>query len=215
MIAAGKTRAQRPGILRTLLLAAAVLFVARLVPVALNLLRQGVPATRLSFALGPPALHWVLVTLVFVPGFLLAERGSASRGRAVPYTVLILVGSALVEALIVPLGGWVFMRPFRHLPAVFLDTAMRVALAAFVLAGHREQLEAVQAVQALETRRNEMMGRLAASRLQATRARVQPEAFIAELRAMRAAYLEEPATAEAGLEALITRLRAASRSAPP
>ena len=60
-----------------------------------------------------------------------------------------------------------------------------------------------------------MTARLAASRLTAAQARVQPEVLIAELRAIRVSYLLEPASAEAGLEALITRLRAASRSAVP
>jgi hypothetical protein len=201
--------------LRILLLAAGVLLIARLVPAALNLLTQGVPASGLAARLAPWGLHWLLMTLVFVPGFLLAERVSTSRGRALPYALVVIAGSVLVEALIVPLAEWVFMRPFQHKLGAFLDATMRIGLAAFVFAGHREQLEAVQVVQALESRRNEMMGRLAASRLQAARARVQPEAFIAELRAIRVSYVVDPAFAEAGLEALITRLRAASRSAVP
>ena len=49
----------------------------------------------------------------------------------------------------------------------------------------------------LETRRTEMMARLAESRLQTARARVQPEAFIEELRALRGQYLDGAAAAEA------------------
>jgi hypothetical protein len=201
--------------LRILLLAAGVLFIARIVPAALNHLYQGVPASRVPLVLGPWAFHWILVTLVLVPGFLLAQRASASRGRAVPYTLVVLAGSALIEALMVPLASWIFMRPFPHRPMILIDTTMRMGLAAFVFAAYREQREAVEVVQTLETRRNEMMGRLAASRLQTARARVQPEAFIEELQAIRASYVLNPATAEVGLEALITRLRAASRSAVP
>jgi hypothetical protein len=214
MIAMRKKQAP-PGTLRVLLLAAAVLFVARLVPTALHQLSGRVPLRQLSFALAPWAIHWILVTLVFVPGFLLAERASTSRGRAVPFTVLVLLGSALVEALAVPLCNWLFMREFRHQLGMYLDVVMRMGLAAFVYAGHREQMEAVQAVQAVERRRNEMIGHLAAARLEAARARVHPEGFITELRAIRATYLEDLVTASAGLEALITRLRAASRSAAP
>jgi len=201
--------------LRILLLAAAVLFIARIVAAAFGQLQRGIPASSLPIVLGPWAFHWILVTVVLVPGFLLAERASASRGRAVPYTLVVLAGSAIVEALMVPLASWMFMRPFRHLPMMLLDTTMRMGLAAFVFAGYREQREAVEAVQSLETRRNEMMGRLAASRLQTARARVRPEAFIAELRAIRNAYVEDPGSAGVGLEALITRLRAASRSSMP
>jgi hypothetical protein len=128
---------------------------------------------------------------------------------------VVLVGSLLVEALMVSLASWLFMRPFQYQPVGVLDVTMRMGLAAFVFAGYREQRQAVEVVQTLETRRNEMMGRLAASRLSAARVRVQPEVFIAELRAIRASYVEDPRTAEVGLEALITRLRAASLSALP
>jgi hypothetical protein len=51
--------------------------------------------------------------------------------------------------------------------------------------------------------------------VEAARARVQPEAFIAELRGLRGTYVENLEMAGAGLEALIVRLRAASRSADP
>lgn len=201
--------------LRILLLAAGVLSIAQIGSIVLAKLHSGVPASRLPLLLAPWALHWLLVLLALVPGLLLAERASASRGRAVPYTLVVLAGSALVEALTIPLIGWIFARHLEHSPMILLDTTMRMGLAAFVFAAYREQREAVEAVQALETRRNEMTARLAASRLSAARARVQPEVFIAELRAIRASYVVDPASAEAGLEALITRLRAASRSAVP
>jgi threonine/homoserine/homoserine lactone efflux protein len=161
------------------------------------------------------AFHWLLVIGALVPGLLLAERASASRGRAVPYAIVVLAGSALVDALMIPLAAWIFDRHLQHSPLIIIDTTMRMGLAAFVFAAYREQREAVETVQALETKRNEMTARLAASRLSAARARVQPEVFIAELRAIRAAYVRDPAAAEVGLEALITRLRAASRSAVP
>jgi len=201
--------------LRVLLLAAGVLFIARVVPNAFTMLQNGLPVGRIPLRLAPWAFHWLLVTLVFVPGFLFAERASASRSRTAPYAVVVLVGSLLVEALMVSLASWLFMRPFQYQPVGVLDVTMRMGLAAFVFAGYREQRQAVEVVQTLETRRNEMMGRLAASRLSAARVRVQPEVFIAELRAIRDSYVEDPRTAEVGLEALITRLRAASLSALP
>jgi hypothetical protein len=128
-----------------------------------------------------------------------------------------------VAALFFPLLDWlgpsVPLKPLsvRLPPQVlpFLDCLPEMGLLAFMYARHRERLEAAQAIQALETRRNEMMARLAASRLEAARARVQPEAFIAELRALRASYVDDPAAGGASLEALIARLRAATRSPAP
>jgi hypothetical protein len=197
----------------------AVLFLGLVVDRAGMKLLLGVPLARLPVQLIPPMLIWSLTLFVFVPGFLLAERGAISRGRAGPYTVVVLVGCALVTALIFPLGDWLGLKPpGSSAPPrfpVFLMVLLRMGLAAFVYAGLRERLEAAQALQALESRRNETMGRIAASRLEAARTRVQPEAFIAELRALRGTYVEDPANGGAGLEALITRLRAATRSPGP
>jgi hypothetical protein len=128
---------------------------------------------------------------------------------------VVLTGPVVVEALMVVLASWIFMRPFHFQIVGVIDVTMRMGLAAFVFAGYREQRQSVEVVQTLETRRNEMMGRLAASRLSAARARVRPESFIAELRVIRSSYVEDPGTAEVGLESLISRLRAASRSVVP
>jgi hypothetical protein len=207
---------------RSLLLMGGVLFLVHVAFGAGRKLMNGVPLAQLPIHLALPAILWTLVVLVFVPGFLLAERAASSRGRAGPYTVVVLVGCALVAALFLPTLSLLGCPTPGPSPrgssvavqlAVFLDILLRMGLAAFIYAGHRERLEAAQALQGLETRRNEMMGRLAASRLEAARARVQPEAFIAELRALRGTYVEDPAVGGAGLEALITRLRAVSRSA--
>lgn len=207
----------------TLLLMGAALVVVKLsfgVPVRLM---SGVPLRKILVSLTRPAIVEILVVLVLVPGFLLAERAARSRGRRGPYTAAVLLGAALVAALIFPLLGW--LGPSVPLPRVsvplppqvlpFLDFLPEMGLVAFLYARHRERLEAAQAIQALETRRDEMMGRLAASRLEAARARVQPETFIAELRVLRAAYVEEPASGETGLDALIAHLRAATRSSAP
>jgi len=184
----------------------------------------GVPVSQLPFHLVPWALLWLFAVLVFVPGFLLAERAAITRGRAVPYALVVLVGSVLVGALIFPLVDWLGLPAQALVPpgslaprpvTPFLAVLLRVGLAAFMYVFHRERLEEAQAIQALETRRNEMMGRIASSRLAAARARVQPEAFIAELRALRGTYVEDPAAGVAGLEALIARLRAATASAAP
>lgn len=203
----------------SLLLMGAVLFLVLVGERAGMKLLNGVPLARLPVHLIPSALTWSLALLVFVPGFLVAERAGISRGRAGPYTFVVLVGSALVTAVIFPLVDWLGVAPPGSRPpphfAIFLMILLRMGLAAFVFAGLRERLDAAQAIQVLETRRNEMMGRLAASRLEAARARVQPESFIAELRAIRTTSLEGPAAAEAGLEALIVRLRSASRGAAP
>ncbi len=91
----------------------------------------------------------------------------------------------------------------------------RIGLAAIVYGSHRQALAAAQASRQLETRRTQMVARLAESRLRTTRARVQPEAFIEELRALRSHYFDEPASAEATLEAMFVRLRAASRGVAP
>jgi hypothetical protein len=213
---------RQTGNLRALLLMGGVLFLVHVAFKAGRKLMNGVPLPQLPFQLIPPATLWILVVLVFVPGFLLVERAASSRGRAGPYTVVVLIGCALVAALFLPtlsLLGFptpgALSSPHSSVPLqlqVFLDVLLRMGLAAFIYAGYSERLEAAQALQALETRRNEMMGRLAASRLEAARTRVQPEAFIAELHALRDAYAEDPVAGGAGLEALITRLRAASQS---
>jgi hypothetical protein len=203
---------------RRLLLMGAVLVLGLLGNVAGMQLLRGMPLAQLPVRLVSPTLLWTLALLVFVPGFLLAERVARSRGRAVPYTVVVLVGVPLVTALVFPLVEGLGLAPPGAKPPrlpVFLMVLMPMGLAAFVYAGLRERLEAAQALQALETRRNEVMGRLATSRLEAARTRVRPETFIAELRALRATYVEDPAAGGAGLEDLITRLRAVSQSTVP
>ena len=226
MTTARQSRTSAPGTLRSLLLTGGLLFIVFVVERAGRKLMGGVPLAQLPVSLTPWAILWILTGLVFIPGFLLAERAATSRGRAVPFTVLVLLGSVLVGA-IAPLlvEGWLgFPVPQVGPPGSpdYLRTLMpiyvvlvRMGLVALIYAGHRERLDAAQAIQALETRRDEMMGRLAASRLEAARARVQPEAFIAELRALRSNYLEDSASAGTRLDALITRLRVASRSAAP
>jgi hypothetical protein len=209
--------------LRSLLSMGAALLRVLVASRAGMMLLNGVPPARLPLQLIRPALAYGVALLVFVPGFLLAERAAISRGRAGPYTFVVLVGAVLVAVLIVSLAHWLGLAPpgasmpppFPVFFGTFLMILMPMGLSAFVYAGLRERLEAAQALQALETRRNEMMGRLAASRLAAARARVRPEEFIAELRALRGTYVEDPAAGGAGLEALITRLRAASQGAPP
>ena len=210
-----QSRTSAPGNVPSLLLMGAVLVIVLVGFKAGRKLLLGVPLAQLPFQLAPWALLCILAVLVFVPGFLLAERAAIFRGRAGPYTLVALVGCALVAVLHFPSLEWLGVPA----PAVvapqfrtFLEVLPRMGLAAFVYASHRERLQAAQALQALETRRNEMTGRLAASRLEAARARVQPEAFIAELRALRETYVDDPAAGGTGLEALITRLRTASRS---
>ena len=225
MTTARQGRTSASGTLRSLLLTGALLFIVFVGERAGRKLIDGVPLAQLPTSLTPWAILWILTGLVFIPGFLLAERAANSWGRAVPFTVLVVVGSLLVTAIVpFPVVHWLgYPAPVgppgsgayfaELLPLRIL--LMRMGLVAVVYACHRERLEATQASQALETRRNEMMGRLAASRLEAARARVQPEAFIAELRALRGTYVEDPAAGGAGLEALIARLRAATRSPAP
>jgi hypothetical protein len=184
-------------------------------------LLTGVPLRKIPGSLTRGAIVEILIVLVLVPGFLLAERAAKSRGRGGPYTAVVLAGAGLVATLMFPVLAWLgqpvpFPRVSVPLPPQvlpFLDLLPDMGIVAFIYARHRERLEAAQAIQTLETQRNEMMNHLAASRLEAARARVQPEAFIAEVRALRASYVDDPAAGGADLEALITRLRAASRSA--
>jgi hypothetical protein len=208
---------------RSLLAMGALLIVAKVSVGGLFKLMNGVPLRKLPVSLTRAAIVESLIVLVLVPGFLLAERAAISRGRGGPYTAVVVVGAALVAALFYPLLNWLGL-PVPLTPAIapfppqilpFLDLLPDLGLLAFMYARHRERLEATQAIQSLETRQNEMMGRLAASRLEAARARVQPEAFIAEVRALRASYVEDPAAGGTDLEALIARLRAATRSATP
>jgi hypothetical protein len=211
-----------PGTVRSLLLAGGALFVVFLVVPLVRKILGGVPLGQIPIHMLQWVSLWGLAVLVFVPGFLLAEQLASSWGRARSYPLVVLVGCVLVAVLVFPPLDWLgnqalaLASPDLRVPRqinVFLVLLVRVGLAACIYAFHRERLEAAQAVQVLETRRNELMGRLAASRLEAARARVQPEAFIAELRALRETSIEDPAAGATVLEALITRLRAASQSA--
>ncbi|HET6981625.1 MAG TPA: hypothetical protein VFI53_05765 [Myxococcaceae bacterium] len=219
MSRAFQSRRPARGNLEFLLRMGAVLFLVVLADRAGMKLLNGVPLARLPAQLIPSAFLWSVALLVFIPSFLLAERAASSWGRAVPYTFLVVAGSALVTALVLPLGARLGLAPpGSSAPPpfpIFLMILMRMGLAAFVYAGLRERLEGAQALQSLEKRRNDMLRRLAASRLDAARARVRPEAFIAELRALRGTYVDDPAAGGAGLEALITRLRTASQSTAP
>ncbi|HET9156404.1 MAG TPA: hypothetical protein VFN91_07030 [Myxococcaceae bacterium] len=210
------------GTARSLLVVGAALFLVFLLVPAVRKILGGAPSGQILMCLTQVAILWGLAFLVFVPGFLLAERLAKSWGRVASYGLVLLVGCALVATLVFPpldlLGhpALLLAPPSLRVPRqfnAFLVVLLRVGLAACIYAFHRERLEAAQAVQVLETRRNEMMGRLAASRLEAARARVQPEAFIAELRTLRDTYVEDPATGAIVLESLITRLRVASKSA--
>jgi len=223
MTTSRQTKASTLEGVRSLLVMGALLVVASVTHTALKRLMDGAPLRHLSVSLAREAVIWTLVVLVLAPGLLLAERAAISRGRRGPYTAAVLVGAALLVALVYPVLDWLGLsvprpRALAPLPPQilpFLDLLPLMAIMAFMYARHCERLGAAQAIQGLETRRNEMMGHLAASRLEAARARVQPEAFIAELRALRTAYVEEPAIGEVGLEALIGRLRAATRSPAP
>jgi hypothetical protein len=206
-----------PGAFRSLLLMAGALFVA-LVATEVPL---RAPLAKIPIVLGGWSLLWMLAAVCFVPGFLLAEEASARWGhRAWIYAAVVLLGSAAVASTTVALSDtWGLFAPFHAYNKsgalrsfiAFLEVVWRIGLAAAVYASHRQRLAAAQAFQQLETRRTWMMGRLAESRLRKTPARVRPEAFIEELRALRGRYLEEPAAAEAALDGMILRLRAASR----
>jgi cation transport ATPase len=215
--------ASTPGNARSLVLMGAVLFIAFISVTALRKVMSGLPPGQIAEHMAPWAVLWLLAILVFVPGLLLAERAAISWGRVGPYLVVVLVGSALVGLLFIPLLDWVGLPALAWrrshgtwVPCqvfVSLDVLVRVGLAAFMYARHRERLEAAQAIQTLEARQTQTMGRIAASRLEAARARVQPEAFIAEVRTLRGTFVADPAAGSAALETLILRLRAASRSA--
>jgi len=211
-----------PETLRILLLLGAVLLIGRLGSRIIWVLALGVPLEQLPIPLAGLALLWTVVALLLLPGFLLAEAVSVHRGRrAVPYIASVLLVSAIAVGLVVPIREWIGLRPddpavwltADRLARIHLDVVMLLGLAAAIYSGHRHQLDAVRAFHGLELRRTELLGRLAASRLETARARVRPEAFITELRALRSTYLVDPVAGGAGLDALIVRLRAASRSA--
>jgi len=196
---------------------------ASFVIVLLTHVEPQLPLAKLPIMLGGWVLIWIVAAIWFVPGFLLAEEASARWGHRVwIYAAVVLVGSVVVTlaglVLINACGLWMGLRRislWHRFLRVFIEVFWRIGLAAIVYATHRRAMAAALTFQQLETRRNEMMARLAESRLQTTRARVKPEAFIEELRALRSQYLEGAATAEASLETMIVRLRAASRGAAP
>ncbi len=196
---------------------------ASFVVVILTQVEPQVPLAKLPCMLGGWALIWILAALWFIPGLLLAEDASARWGHRVwIYAAVVLVGSVAVALAGVALndawGPWMPLQRFRfghRFLRVFIEVFWRIGLAAIVYATHRRALAAALTYQQLETRRTEMMARLAESRLQTTRARVRPEAFIEELRALRSQYLDGAAAGEASLETMIVRLRAASRGTAP
>jgi len=209
-----------PGAFRSLLLMAGALFVALVV----SEVPQRAPLAKIPIALGGWSLLWLLAAVCFVPGFLLAEEASARWGhRAWTYAAVVLLGSAAVASTAVALSAaWGLCAPHGYQSSgalrsfiAFLEVVWRIGLAAAVYASHRQRLAAAQAFEQLESQRTRMMGRLAESRLRTIRARVRPEVFIEELRALRGRYIEEPAAAEAALDRMILRLRAASRGAAP
>ncbi len=224
MTTSRQSRTSAPGTVRSLLLMGAVLWLVFVGVTIVGKLVCGLPVSQIPFHLAPWALLWLLAIVVFVPGVLVAETAAVSRGRVVPYTAVVLVGSFLVAALDLSLVDWLGFSaraldpPNSPMPRVvgpLRVVLLRMGLAALIYAFHRQRLEEAQAIQVLETRRSEMMGRLASSRLDAARARVQPEAFIGQLRALRRTWVEDPAGASARLDALITRLRSVSRGVAP
>ena len=214
------TNATRSG-LRTLLVGGGLLFVARMVVKAYGPLTSGAPPSVVSAKLAGWALLWVLAIVTFVPGLLLAEQLSSRWGhRALVYTATVVLGSAglalltvfLCDVLGIEASFWV--QPGSSVPRAFpafLDVAMRVGLAAFIYASHRQRLTAAQALRDLEARQTKMMSRLAESRLSTARSQIRPEAFVEELRALERTYDEDPRLAESVLDEMITRLRAVSR----
>ena len=212
------------GGLRTLLLLAGALFVARVLVKGANPLTCGVPLALVPIAIGGWTLLWVLACVAVVPALRLAEEASRRWGHpAWVYAAVVVAGSAGVSVIAVPLGDafglyapfWV--QPGSPVPRellAFLDVVMRIGLLAFIYASHRQGLAAGWSLRELEARQTEMMARLSESRLQTARARVRPEAFIEELRELRRKYLEDPESAEQALQELITRLRVASRGLP-
>ncbi len=211
-------QAKSPGAFWTLLTLAVVLAIVRLVVKAGALYLAGLPLRLAGWA-----VLWLLAVVVFVPGLLLTERAVSRYGhRTWFYLSLLVVGSLLVsngtvvacDALDIP-ERFFLSPPVPRWVGPFLDVWIRAGVALFVYGGHRQTLEAAAAVQALEARRAQMVRRLAESRLQTARARVRPETFIEELRALDRKYGESPAQAEIALEGLIVRLRAASRGVPP
>jgi hypothetical protein len=208
-----------PGAFRSLLGMAGALFLA----LVLTKVEPRAPLARIPMLLGGWTLLWILAAVCFVPGFLFAEEASARWGHRLRiYAAVVLLGSAAVALSAVMLSeAWGLWMPLQRRPAAlrsfraFLDLIWTIGLAAIVYASHRQALRAAQAFRQLETRRTEMMARLAESRLLTTRARVRPEAFIEELRALRGQYIEEASAAEAVLDRMIVRLRAASRGVAP
>jgi hypothetical protein len=208
-----------PGAFRSLLVMAGASFVI----VILTQVEPAIPLAKVPLMLGGWALIWTLAALWFIPGFLLAEDASARWGHRVwIYAAVVLVGSVAVALAGVALndgsGMWMPLQRFRfghRFLRVFVEVFWRIGLAAIVYATHRRALAATLTFQQLETRQTEMMARLAESRLQTARARVRPEAFIEELQGLRRQYIEGAPAAEASLQTMIDRLRAASRGTAP
>ena len=178
-----------PGAFRSLLVMAGASFLV----LVLTYVEPRAPLAKIPILLGGWTLLWILAAVCFVPGFLLAEEASARWGhRLWIYAAVVLLGSAAVALSAVVLSDALGLcMPLQRRSAAlrsfraFLNVFWCVGLLAMIYASHRRALAAALTFQRLETRRTEMMARLAESRLRTTRTRVQPEAFIAELRALR------------------------------
>ena len=106
MTSSRQSRAPTLEATRSLLVMGALLIVAKLSFAALFRLMNGVPLRKVPASLNRAAVVELLMVLVLVPGFLLAERAAISRGRGGPYTAGVVVGAALVAALVFPLLNW-------------------------------------------------------------------------------------------------------------
>jgi hypothetical protein len=140
MTNARQNRTSSGGTVRSLLLMGAVLFLVVVGAKASRKLIGGVPPSQLLVHLTPWAFLWLLALLVFVPGFVLAERADSAGRRPVRWW-----------CWFVRAGGSMGVRPadwlaYRRgsLPRLAgaaevrpSDVLLRMGLAAFIYAGHR------------------------------------------------------------------------------
>lgn len=120
----------------------------------------------------------------------------------------------LTVALVV--GQHLPMRSVVRMAAITIfDALFWCGLAAFLYSNHRRLLTSSRELRAVQERLVIHERELADSGLRALRARVDPEALIESLRAIRRQYEAAPGKAESDLTALIARLRVATARASP
>jgi hypothetical protein len=166
----------------------------------------------------------LLIAVCIVTAALMAERAvERGRSRWQAYTVAMCLATLATTILFLLYAG-LFMLDFREFTPrrivgvsrwVMTDALFKGGLAAFLYSRYQRLRASTRELRAVQERHAIHERELADSGLRALRARVDPEALIESLRAIRRQYEATPQKAESELKALIAHLRLATARASP